>query len=68
MESRIEEFIPGLLIIGFDGGDTAYCIDDRNNEKIFVQVPFIGMDSSEVKRCGDSFTEFFSFLYNTKLR
>ncbi|MRX74026.1 hypothetical protein GJU40_18030 [Bacillus lacus] len=39
----VEEFAPGLLIIGSDGGDTAYCIDIRSDIKPFVQVPFIGL-------------------------
>lgn len=58
----VEEFAPGLLIIGSDGGDTAYCIDTRSEKKPFVQVPFIGMDLSEVKGCGIDFEGFLRFL------
>lgn len=58
----INEFAPGLLIIGSDGGNIAYCIDIRDINKSFVQVPFIGMDLSEVQGCSDGFKGFLSFL------
>jgi hypothetical protein len=58
-----QEFTPGLLIIGSDGGDTAYCIDTKSDFKPFVHVPFIGMDLDEVERCGGSLQEFFSYLH-----
>lgn len=58
----VEEFAPGLLIIGSDGGDTAYCIDIRSDIKPFVQVPFIGMDLSEVQGCSNDFKGFLSYL------
>jgi hypothetical protein len=59
----VQDFAPGLLIIGSDGGDTAYCIDTRFEEKPFVSVPFVGMDLDEVQQCGNTFTEFLRFLY-----
>lgn len=58
----VEEFAPGLLIIGSDGGDTAYCIDIRSDIKPFVQVPFVGMDLSEVQVCSNDFKGFLNFL------
>lgn len=58
----VEEFAPGLLIIGTDGGDTAYCMDIRNDIQTFVKVPFIGMDLSEIEVCSYNFKEFLSFL------
>lgn len=58
----VEEFAPGLLIIDSDGGDTAYGIDIRSDIKSFVQVPFIGMDLSEVQGCSNDFKGFLSFL------
>lgn len=59
----VQDFAPGLLIIGSDGGDTAYCIDTRFESQPFVSVPFIGMDLDEVQECGNTFTEFLKFLY-----
>ncbi|TAA72669.1 SMI1/KNR4 family protein [Planococcus salinarum] len=58
----VEEFAPGLLIIGSDGGDTAYCMDTRSKEMPFVSMPFIGMDLEEVELCGSTFTKFLDFL------
>ncbi|ANU23397.1 SMI1/KNR4 family protein [Planococcus donghaensis] len=59
----VEEFAPGLLIIGSDGGDTAYCIDTRSKEMPFVSMPFIGMDLDEVEPCGPTFNECLKILY-----
>lgn len=58
----VQDFAPGLLIIGSDGGDTAYCIDTRFENKLFVSVPFIGMDLSEVRECGKNLKEFLEYL------
>lgn len=58
----VEEFAPGLWIIGSDGGDTAYCLDTRSKEMPFVSMPFIGMDLDEVESCGSTFKEFLDFL------
>ncbi|MCH4827513.1 SMI1/KNR4 family protein [Planococcus halocryophilus] len=59
----VEEFAPGLWIIGSDGGDTAYCLDTRSKELPFVSMPFIGMDLDEVEVCGSTFHEFLKILY-----
>lgn len=58
----VEEFAPGLLIIGSNGGDTAYCIDTRSKEMPFVSMPFIGMDLEQVELCESTFTKFLDFL------
>jgi hypothetical protein len=60
----VNEFAPGLILFGSDGGDTAYAFDTRDNRMPIVEVPFIGMDLDEVKRCGNSFVEFLKYLYN----
>lgn len=59
----VDEFAPGLLIIGSDGGDTAYCIDTNSEKLPFVEVPFIGMDLNEVQLCGNTFIDFLEYLY-----
>jgi len=59
----VQDFAPGLLIIGTDGSDTAYCFDTRSDDKPIVSVPFIGMDLSEVQSCGDNLIQFLGFLY-----
>ncbi|WP_349407795.1 SMI1/KNR4 family protein [Pseudalkalibacillus sp. SCS-8] len=59
----VEEFASGLLIIGSDGGDTAYCINYRKEDIFFVKVPFIGMSIDMVEVCGESFNDFLRYLY-----
>lgn len=39
----VEEFAPGLIIIGSDGGGTAYGFDFRSEKPILVAVDFIGL-------------------------
>ena len=46
----VEEFAPGLVIIGSDGGGTAYAIDKRTGK--IVEVPFISMDTKLVYTIG----------------
>lgn len=58
----VEECAPGLLIIGSDGGDTAYCMDTRSKKMPLVSIPFIGMDLDEVELYGSSFTKFLEIL------
>jgi len=60
---NVDEFAPGLLIIGSDGGDTAFCIDTRSPEKPFVSIPFIGMDLDEIEKISNDFTGFIKSLY-----
>jgi hypothetical protein len=61
----VHDFAPGLLIIGSDGGDKAFCLDIRHDLMSFVSVPFIGMDLSEVSQCGDSFVEFLLYIFGS---
>jgi hypothetical protein len=59
----VDKFAPGLILIGSDGGDTAYAIDTRTSDLCFIEVPFIGMDLQEVKTCGKKFLDFLEFLF-----
>lgn len=43
------EFIPGLLLIGSNGGDTGYAIDTRSESKCLVEVPLVGMSQETCK-------------------
>ena len=49
----VEEFAPGLVLIGSDGSGTAYAIDTRTEPGRMVSVPFVPMDLEEVAVCGD---------------
>lgn len=57
---EVNEFLTNCILIGSDGGDTAYGI---NEEGSFFSVPFIGMDDSEIKIIGANFEEFIEKLF-----
>jgi hypothetical protein len=54
----VNEFAPGLLLIGSDGGDTAYALDRRGHEAPVVSVPFVGMSLAEVHEIGSDMVGF----------
>lgn len=58
----VSEFAPGLLLIGSDGGDSAYAFDTRLESSPLVEVPFIGMSLNELKRKDSSFAALLSRL------
>src|SRR5260221_10274149 len=58
-EYSTEEFAPGLLLIGSDGGEEAYGIDFRETSPTygyFVEIPFIVMNWSDSRILGTTFT------------
>lgn len=61
-EYRSDEFTPGLLIFASDGGDTAYAFDARSTEVNIVELPFISIDSHDIIKRGNNFTEFLEYL------
>jgi hypothetical protein len=62
-EYEVEDYAPGLLIIGSDGGGEAYGFDTRNPQWPVVQVPFVGMEWSEAIHIASSFRGFIEHLY-----
>lgn len=56
-----EEFLSDVILIGSDGGNTAYGIDIKGR---YVEVPFIGMDDEEVKIIGENFDEFINYVWD----
>lgn len=56
-----QEFLSNILLIGSDGGDMAYGIDDQGR---YIEVPFIGMDDREVKIIAKDFDEFIKYLWD----
>jgi hypothetical protein len=58
----IENYVPGLLIFGSDGGGEAYGFDTRNPQWPTVQVPFVGMAWAEARSVAGSFKEFLERL------
>ena len=60
----VSEFAPGLLIIGSDGGGTAYGYDFREELPKLIEVDFIGMDIKNPYYSTYDFFEFIEYLYN----
>jgi hypothetical protein len=59
---HVENFAPGLLLFGSDGGDIAYAFDVRSPHISIVEVPFIGMSLDEVKIISSTFYGFLMYL------
>ncbi|MGF0032734.1 hypothetical protein ACQRBN_07175 [Bariatricus sp. SGI.154] len=56
---EVETFLPNVFLIGSDGGDMAYGID---NEGQYIQVPFIGMSIDEMLIVSHDFKGFLKYL------
>lgn len=59
----VSEFLSDTILIGSNGGDTAYGINIKGQ---FIEVPFIGMDEDEVKIVANTFDEFIDYLWCEK--
>ena len=62
-EYAVNEFTPGLIYFGSDGGETAYAFDKRSDDILIVEFPFESIDISDVKLCAYTFDEFLQGLY-----
>lgn len=62
---QVNQYVPGLLMIGSDGGGEAYGFDTRLETWTVVQVPFIGMDWSMAQLISASFEDFIEYLYKS---
>ena len=62
----VDEFAPGLLLFGSNGGDMAYAFDTNSEEMPFVEVPFIGMALDQRRIIGKTLKEFFEHLRKAK--
>lgn len=59
------EFVPGLFLIGSDGGDEAFALDIREGSVTygyFVSIPFIVMDWRDAHILGATFVDFINAL------
>ncbi|WP_236293580.1 SMI1/KNR4 family protein [Paenibacillus allorhizoplanae] len=63
-EYAVHDFAPGLILIGSDGGGTAYGYDFRNEIPKLVEVDFIGLDLDSPFYSTYKFSEFIEYLYN----
>jgi len=63
---EVEQYAPGLLVFGSDGGGEAYGFDTRRRPWRVVRVPFVGMEWKLAERMGGSFSGFLQKLRRTK--
>jgi hypothetical protein len=59
---RVEEFAPGLLIFGSDGGGEAYAFDTRTSGMPIVSIPFVDMEPSLARMIAPTFDGFLEAL------
>jgi len=57
-EYEAQDYAPGLVLFGSDGGGEGYAFDARTIPAPIVQVPFIGMDLMYARQMAGSFSEF----------
>jgi len=62
--SDISKYIPGLILIGSDGGDESYALDTRQSNLAFVEFPSIGVTLENVQICGFTFHEFLQHIFD----
>jgi len=53
---RVSDFVPRIILIGTNGGDTGFGIDESTGR--YVSVPLIGMSHEALRDEGASFQEF----------
>ena len=58
---EVEDYAPGIFVFGSSGGEKAYGFDTRSSMAV-IQIPFVGMQLSEVEYLVPSFTEFLTAL------
>jgi cell wall assembly regulator SMI1 len=61
-EYQIEEYAPGLILFGSDGGGEGFAFDRRTLPATIVQVPFIGMELNYARLMAANFDEFLAKL------
>jgi hypothetical protein len=57
---HVQEYLPGYLVIGSDGGGEAFAI--KRDEGCFFQVPFVGLSGDDCIFMGNVFGEFLANL------
>lgn len=54
---EVDEYAPGLVLFGSNGGGEGYAFDTRDGAMSVVRVPFIGMELRYATPIGESFTD-----------
>lgn len=58
-EYEVDQYAPGLLLFGSNGGGEGYGFDTRSTDMPIVRVPFIGMDLQYAMPAANSFSDLF---------
>lgn len=58
----VDEFAPGLFLIGSDGGGEAFGFDLREADRVIVSIPFIGLDWEEARIVAGDIKGLFEFV------
>ena len=61
-EYAANEFTPGLVLIGTDGGNTGYGFDCRVTPPVVVEMPLVGMNWMDARTLGSDFSSFIRAL------
>lgn len=61
-EYEVEQYAPGILLFGSNGGGEGYGFDSRAATMLIVRVPFIGMDLRYAIVVASDFTDLFTQL------
>lgn len=61
--AAVDEFAPGLLLFGSDGGGLSFAFDTRNPKLPIVEVPIEILSVDNAKQCGQTFQEFLEYLF-----
>jgi len=59
---KVQQYLPGYLVIGSDGGGEAFAFKRDSQKEYYVQVPFVGLSEEDCMYMGNSFEELLSKL------
>ena len=60
----VNQYTPGILYFGSDGGDIAYAFDIRNENISIIEIPFESIHFEDVQLCAYNFNDFIEKMYN----
>lgn len=58
LEYEVEQYAPGIILFGSDGGGEGYGFDMREESLSIVRIPFIGMDLRYATHVAENFRDF----------
>jgi hypothetical protein len=59
---NVAGFVPGVVLIGDNGGTTAYALDYGGRDVTYIAVPFIGLAREEIEGIASTFEAFIAAL------